>query len=177
AFNEAVDLVREPTLAPLIHVGNLAALIGDDVGETSEHRFESVLLQVRPEDDHSFIRSHAASPPPFGLWSQQRPRPRILKRPEQGYRPSIITPAGAKRQLMSRQTFFTRGAAYGASPVASSKVRWTTVFTCFSNLRRGSMTTRPHPRHLMRKSMPVRSTSQRSSPHGCGLRICTTSPK
>src|SRR5690606_5275450 len=90
AFGVAVDLVSEPTLAPGVDVGDLAALVGDDVGQAVDDRVQRVLFQVRPEDDHRLIRSHAASPPPYGLWPQAAATAPDPKRPEQGYRPSII---------------------------------------------------------------------------------------
>lgn len=50
------------------------------------------------------------------------------------------------------------------------------ALTLFSNLGRGTMTTLPQVLHLIRKSTPVRMTSQISPPQGWVFFIFTVSP-
>lgn len=52
----------------------------------------------------------------------------------------------------------------------------TTALTDFSNFGRGSKSTLPHFKHLIRKSTPTRITSHRSPPHGWAFLVLTTSP-
>lgn len=66
-------------------------------------------------------------------------------------------------------------ACFCAQPLdeVCSRTIWRMFFSAFA---RGSITSCPQPRQRRRKSMPVRSTSQRLSPQGCSFFITRMSP-
>ena len=61
---------------------------------------------------------------------------------------------------------------YQTSPFSSLM----TFLIFFSILMRGTITSRPQPQHLRRKSIPERSTANSFEPHGCFFFIISLSP-
>ena len=59
------DLVGQPTTTPDVDLLHGATALADDPQELVERRSDGALLEIRIEDDHEFVMTHAGNPPPL----------------------------------------------------------------------------------------------------------------
>src|SRR6202046_3476285 len=97
AFRLLVDRVGEATLPPDVELADLAAVIGNDLEEPLKRRLDRALLEVRVEDDHDLVVTHAR-PTSSGLTRSRSFRDRRLR--ATGLRPCpqpLTVPRGRDR--------------------------------------------------------------------------------
>src|SRR6202161_4859518 len=78
AFRLLVDRVGEATLPPDVELADLAAVVGHDLKKALERGLVRALLEVRVEDDHDFVVTHAR-PTSSGLTRSRSFRDRRLR--------------------------------------------------------------------------------------------------